>query len=168
VESVSPANGISVRSSFAKARKHSPADGGRRGAPDHSWWQEICNPPIKLRQMAMVAAPKTAPNTRGVALGPPTSAVKRGSSPGLSRGHPGIRVPVQIRPDVGAALAASPADKPRGWVRPQNRMKVPISRPTAKDQSPKVQAETTRTRSRCCSSYSFSVIAADLPMPQGG
>src|SRR6516225_8356630 len=33
--------------------------------------------------------------------------------------------------------------------RPQNRMKVPISRPAAKDQSPKVQAETTRTRSRC-------------------
>ena len=29
VDSVSPANGISVRSSFAKAHKHSPADGGK-------------------------------------------------------------------------------------------------------------------------------------------
>ena len=57
---------------------------------------------------------KTAPNARGVALRPPTSAVKRGCSPGCSRGHPGVRVPVEIRPDVGAALAASPADKPPG------------------------------------------------------
>jgi hypothetical protein len=37
-----------------------------------------------------------------------SSAVKRGCSPGLSRGHPGIRVPVQIRPDVGAALCRKP------------------------------------------------------------
>jgi len=40
------------------------------------------------------------------------------------------------------------AHNPPWWARPQNRMKVPISRPAAKDQSPKVQAETTRTRSR--------------------
>ena len=76
-----------------------------------------------------------------------------------------LLVPIEIRPHVGTPLAAGLAHKPRGG-RPQNRMKVPISRPAAKDQSPRVQAETTRTRSRCCSSYSFSVIAADL-LPGG-
>ena len=80
--------------------------------------------------------------------------------------HPGrLAAPIEIRPHVCTALAAGLAHKPRGG-RPQNRMKVPISRPAAKDQSPRVQAETTRTRSRCCSSYSFSVIAADL-LPGG-
>ena len=62
---------------FCEGSQARPRRRGRRGAPDHSWWQEICNPPNKVRQMAMVPAQKTAPNTRGVALGPPTSAVKK-------------------------------------------------------------------------------------------
>src|SRR6516225_9499680 len=40
---------IGIRSSFAKAHKHSPADGERRGRAQ--LWQEICDPPPKLRRM---------------------------------------------------------------------------------------------------------------------
>jgi hypothetical protein len=76
-----------------------------------------------------------------------------------------LLIPIEVRLHVSAALTAGSAHKPR---HPQNRMKVPISRPAAKDQSPKVQTEMTRTRSRCCCSYSISVMAAALPTPQGG
>jgi hypothetical protein len=41
----------------------------------------------------------------------------------------------------------------------QNRKKLPISRPAEKDQSPRVQADTRRTRLRTCTSNSASVVS---------
>ena len=49
------------------------------------------------------------------------------------------------------------ADGPCNTV--QNRKKLPISRPAEKDQSPKVQADTRRTRLRTCTSNSASVVS---------
>ena len=64
--------------------------------------------------------------------------------------------PQRLRP-TGLNGTRARSDGPCNTV--QNRKKLPISKPAEKDQSPKVQADTMRTRLRTCNSNSASVVS---------
>jgi hypothetical protein len=63
---------ISRRSGFCEGSQAQPRRRGEgEAALDHSWWQEICDPPPKLRRMAMVPARNGPERPRRRAPGPP-------------------------------------------------------------------------------------------------